>query len=43
MVKDSLSAVVTEGQMWCLPGALSLQDMALKAGPLGVEPGPNSF
>jgi hypothetical protein len=28
--------------LWCLAGASALQDLALKAGPLGVDPGPNS-
>lgn len=43
-IQSVVSAVViTEGQMWCLAGASAFQDLALKARPLRVELGPNSF
>jgi hypothetical protein len=42
-VQSVVSEVVTEGHhLWCLVGASALHDLALKAGSLGVDPGPNS-
>lgn len=39
-IQSVVSAVViTEGQMWCLAGALTLQDLILKSGPLRVVSG----
>jgi hypothetical protein len=41
-VQSVVSEVITEGHLWCLARASALQDLALNAGPLGVDPGPNS-